>query len=157
MIVVGYQGIGKSTIAGRDHRFIDLESSIFRIDGERAADWYKTYCKIAEHLSKQGYIVFISSHKIVREYLLNSIADFIVLVYPSVELKDSWIEKLERRYSNSHLDKDYRALMNAKERYEENIRELENCECSYKIELTRMDYDLESVIIHIRNMVETKQ
>lgn len=154
MIVVGYQGIGKSTIAGRDHRFIDLESSIFWIDGKRADDWYKAYCRIAEHLSKQGYIVFISSHKIVREYLMNNITDFIVLVYPSIELKDSWIEKLECRYSNSHLDKDYRSLMNAKERYEENIRELEECKCSYKIELTRADYDLESVLIHIRNTIK---
>ena len=25
MIVIGYQGIGKSTLAGRDHRYIDLE------------------------------------------------------------------------------------------------------------------------------------
>lgn len=25
MIVVGYQGIGKSTLAGRNHKYIDLE------------------------------------------------------------------------------------------------------------------------------------
>ena len=25
MIVIGYQGIGKSTLAGRDHKFIDLD------------------------------------------------------------------------------------------------------------------------------------
>lgn len=151
MIVVGYQGIGKSTIAGRDHRFIDLESSSFWIDGKRADDWYKPYCRIAECLSKQGFIVLTSSHEVVRKYFLDNQVDSVVLVYPSIELKDKWIEKLERRYSNSQLDKDYRALMNAKDRYEENIRELKEYRWGYKIELIRMDYDLEASLIHMRN------
>lgn len=59
MIIVGYQGIGKSSLAGRDKKFIDLESGNFWIDGKRADDWYKPYCKIAEHLSQQGYYVFV--------------------------------------------------------------------------------------------------
>ena len=54
MIVIGYQGIGKSTLAGRDHKFIDLESGNFWVDGKRADDWYKPYCQIAEHLSKKA-------------------------------------------------------------------------------------------------------
>ena len=94
MIVVGYQGIGKSTIAGRDHRFIDLESSSFWIDGKRADDWYKPYCRIAECLSKQGFIVLTSSHEVVRKFFLDNQVDSVVLVYPSIELKDKWIESL---------------------------------------------------------------
>ena len=43
MIVVGYQGIGKSSIGGK-HNCIDLESSNFYIDGKRDNDWYKIYC-----------------------------------------------------------------------------------------------------------------
>lgn len=125
MIVIGYQGVGKSTLAGRDHKYIDLESGNFWIDGKRADDWYKPYCKIAEHLSQQGYIVFTSSHKVVRQYLIENSRETVVLVYPSIELKDAWIEKLERRYAESRLEKDYKALMNAKDRYEENIKELQ--------------------------------
>ena len=67
MIVIGYQGIGKSTLANKDLRFIDLESGNFWVDGKRADDWYKPYCQIAEHLSRQGYIVFTSSHEVVRK------------------------------------------------------------------------------------------
>ena len=69
MIIIGYQGIGKSTLANCNLNYVDLESSNFYIDGKRADDWYKPYCKIAEHLSQQGYYVFVSSHKVVRDEL----------------------------------------------------------------------------------------
>lgn len=149
MIVIGYQGIGKSTLSGRDNKYIDLESGNFWVDGKRADDWYKPYCKIAEHLSQQGYIVFTSSHEVVRKQLENS-SEIVALVYPSVELKDEWIEKLENRYKESGLEKDYKALMNAKDRYVENIRELEASNIS-KLVLTKMNYDLEAALIHFKN------
>ena len=155
MIVIGYQGIGKSTLAGRNNRFIDLESGNFWVDGKRADDWYKPYCKIAEHLSQQGYIVFTSSHEVVRKQLANS-NETIVIVYPSVELKDEWIAKLEKRYEESGLEKDYKALMNAKDRYEENIKELSESSgyLMCKLALTAMDYDLEAALIHLKNELD---
>ena len=153
MIVIGYQGIGKSTLAGRDNRFIDLESGCFWVDGSRAADWYKPYCKIAEHLSKQGYIVFTSSHKVVRDQLKNS-GEEVVVVYPGLELKDAWIYKLERRYSKTGLDKDWKAWRNAKERYYENIEELDKESCFCRIRLKAMDYDLEAILIAHRNSID---
>ena len=52
MIIIGYQGIGKSTLAGKDNKFIDLESGNFWVNGERVENWYIPYCQIAEHLSK---------------------------------------------------------------------------------------------------------
>lgn len=108
MIVIGYQGIGKSTLSNADTKCIDLESGNFRVDGKRADDWYKAYCKIANHLSEQGYTVFVSSHEVVRNELMKS-KEKVVIVCPSIGLKDKWIEKLENRYAISHLDKDYRA------------------------------------------------
>ena len=149
MIVIGYQGIGKSTLAGRNNRFIDLESGNFWVDGKRADDWYKPYCQIAEHLSQQGYIVF-------RKQLENS-GETIVVVYPSIKLKDEWIAKLEKRYEESGLEKDYKALMNAKDRYEENIRELGEYGHSYQIYrlvLSKMGYDLEAALIHLKNEID---
>ena len=41
MIIVGYQGIGKSSISNPDTRCIDLESGNFFVDGKRPDDWYK--------------------------------------------------------------------------------------------------------------------
>lgn len=150
MIVIGYQGIGKSTLAGRDHKFIDLESSNFWVDGKRVDDWYKPYCQIAEHLSQQGYIVFTSSHEVVRKQLVGS-REPVVVVYPAPELKNMWIDKLENRYRETGLEKDYKALMNAKDRYDENVHELATCNLPYKLMLTKTDYDLEASLIHFRN------
>ena len=148
MIVIGYQGIGKSTLADRDICYIDLESRNFFVDGKRAEDWYRPYCQIAEHLSKQGYVVFTSSHEVVREQLKNS-TETVVLVYPSVELKTAWLEKLCNRYQETGLDKDYRAYMNAEARYEETIRELDNCDIKIKVILRSMDYDLDDILCEI--------
>ena len=150
MIVIGYQGIGKSTLAGRNNKFIDLESSNFWVDGKRADDWYKPYCQIAEHLSKQGYIVFTSSHEVVRKQLEKSM-ETVVLAFPSIELKDEWIDKLKDRFFRTNSDKDYKALMNAEDRYEENIQELEASNIEYKMVLKNIDYDLEAALIHMIN------
>lgn len=155
MIVIGYQGIGKSSLAGRNNRFIDLESSNFWVDGCRHEDWYKPYCQIAEHLSQQGYIVFTSSHEVVRNQLKNS-SETVAIVYPSIELKDKWIDKLERRYAESELRKDYKALTNAKDRYEENIKELSEYAYKYQVyglALTKIDYDLEAALIHLQEVL----
>ena len=151
MIVIGYQGIGKSSLAGRDNKFIDLESSNFWVDGKRADDWYKPYCQIAEHLSQQGYIVFTSSHEVVRKQLVGS-TEPVVIVYPSETLKDEWIGKLWLRYQRTGLDKDYKAYANAKDRFTENVRELAECDIPYKIALTKIDYDLEASLIHFKNV-----
>ena len=111
MIIIGYQGIGKSTIAG-ENNFIDLESGNFWVNGKRADWWYIPYCQIAEHLSKQGYTVFTSSHEVVRKQLENSTED-VYVIFPALELKDDWIFKLRERWQNSQLEKDCRGMRRA--------------------------------------------
>ena len=149
MIIVGYQGIGKSTLAYKRYRLgvdcIDLESSSFWVDGKRADDWYKPYCQVAVHLSKQGYVVFTSSHEVVRNYLHEISDEPVVVIYPAIELKDAWIKKLEDRYNLTTLDKDYKALMNAKDRYVENISELMNSGL-YTKPIDDIDYSLKDII-----------
>ena len=100
MIVIGYQGIGKSTLAKKKSGYIDLESGCFWNNGIRIDDWYIYYCQIAEHLSKQGNIVFISSHKQVRDYLKSS-NERVICVYPSILLEEEWKAKLRRRYNET--------------------------------------------------------
>lgn len=146
MIIIGYQGIGKSTLANKDVRFIDLESGNFWVDGKRSDDWYKPYCKIAENLSSQGYIVFVSSHEVVRNQLVNS-EEQVISCVPSLELKDQWINKLKERYERTGLDKDYRAYMNAKDRYTENIIEIAASGFNV-LWIESMDYDLNNEIFN---------
>ena len=131
-IVVGYQGIGKSTLARSGKgRYIDLESSSFSVrDGMtdnyvKINGWEKIYCKIAEHLAEQGYTVFVSSHAEVRKILKESKCK-VVAVVPHPDLGELWIEKLKKRYFDTELEKDHRAWLNAKDRYKENIMEIMN-------------------------------
>jgi hypothetical protein len=142
MIICGYQGIGKSTIAGQLYT-IDLESSNFYIDGERDENWYKAYANIAHHLSEQGYIVFTASHKLFREYMNLHGIEF-VTVSPALELKDEWVEKLNQRYLADRSEKNYRAYINAKISYEDNVRDLQSEKNAYII--NSMDYLMYDVI-----------
>lgn len=113
MIVIGYQGIGKSTLARKNLRYVDLESSYFRFSGldncrvhsnnekkenlvngilDLVAEFekenlYEVYCNVAENLSRQGYTVFVSSHQPVRERLLKS-EEYVIVCVPSLDLKD---------------------------------------------------------------------
>ena len=142
MIYVGYQGIGKSSISGKNN-CIDLESGNFWVDNKRIDDWHKIYVNIAEHLSNQGYKVFMSSHKIVREELNKRKIEFKVIM-PSIFLKEKWIDRLQKRYDKSNLSKDYKALMNAKECYEENIEDL--LQENHIIQIQDINYDLNDLI-----------
>ena len=144
MIIIGYQGIGKSTLANKNNKYIDLESGNFWHNGIRPENWDIYYCNIAEHLSKQGYNVFVSSHEVVRNRLKNS-SEIVICIYPSILLADQWIKKLEQRYNQSHLEKDYKAWKNAEDKYHVNISELMMCGIPY-IEINSLDYNLKNLI-----------
>lgn len=118
MIIVGYPCIGKSTYANSHvYNVIDLESSNFIKDGS----WVESYCNVAIDLSKHGYDVFVSSHDAVRKQLLKSNYVFIFAIYPSLDIKDKWIERLHNRYLDTKFDKDYRAWQRALNHYDEDV------------------------------------
>lgn len=132
MIIIGYQGVGKSTYTHNNDNTIDLESSNFWFKGDdgkrkRYFNWGEIYVNIAVDLHFQNNIVFTSSHAVVTNQLekrqeLDS--NDVAILIPSVELKDQWLKKLEDRYNESGLSKDYKAWKNAECRYEANIEEL---------------------------------
>lgn len=148
MIVMGYQGIGKSTLAGADNKCIDLESSNFFVDGVRNENWYKIYSQIALNLSKQGFIVFTSTHKVVRDEIIeNKGEEDVIIITPNLSLKEQWIEKLKNRYDETGKEKDYKAYIGAKTFYEENINDLMSTEgANAIITITSMDYSLKDIL-----------
>lgn len=149
IILCGYQGIGKSTLCRADNvglNCIDLESSNFFVDGERPDIWFKCYAQLANHLAEQGYTVFTVSHKIFRDYMKERGITFMT-ISPAMGLKDAWIKKLEDRYEQTKLEKDYKAMMNAKDKFVENILDLQSEPNHYII--TTMDYVLEDVVTDI--------
>lgn len=144
MIVIGYQGIGKSTLTKLDNRFIDLESSNFKINGKRPDGWEQMYCETAMDLSHQGHIVFTASHKCIRDYLkLHQGDEVVVIVAPSLGLKDQWLAKLRARFKETGLEKDRLALLNAEACFDENIKEMQDYASVFPFyEITDMDYKL---------------
>ena len=155
MIIIGYPGIGKSTLAVGNEKYIDLESSLFNDDeGGKPKYWYHTYCKIAEDLSKQGYIVFVSCHKEVQDYLSTS-NELVALCYPALELKNLWFGKLLSRYEQDTSDKNLAALSTSVKYYNAHITALNNSTYKHKIILKSIDYILEGEIKKYFNNVCT--
>ena len=144
VLIIGESGIGKSTLANIDNTYIDLESGNFWYRGHRHDDWYIHYGQIAQHLSQQGYNVFVSSHKEVRNYLKDS-QERVICIYPSILLAEEWKQKLKERYAKTQLIKDYKAWKNAEDRYHENISELMMCGIPH-IEINSIDYNLKELI-----------
>ena len=140
MIVIGYPGVGKSTLARQMKNYIDLESSTFFANGQRPDDWYVYYCNVAEDLSRQGKVVFVSSHKLVVDELLER-DEMTCVIYPDPKLKESWIIKLLNRYEDSKLDKDLKAYERARDHFDEDIDNLRRS-LYLKIALQDMNYCL---------------
>ena len=143
MIILGYPGIGKSTICRDNQKYIDLESSNFYDEyGNRPDKWWVYYCKTAIDLHRQGYTVFMSIHDEVREYFEHDIFSYnVVMVYPDRNLKDAWIKKLEERYLNSGDIGDRKAWEKTRDKFEVNLESIEKSDLSRHI-LTSMDYNL---------------
>ena len=159
MIIIGYQGIGKSTISGVLN-CIDLECGNFYVGGCRQEDWYKIYANIALDISRQGYVVLTPSHAALRRCLhdKNKTGERIFVCFPALELKSDWIERLQQRYISEPSDKNLRALANAKERYAENIAEIKDDAERFGfgvIEIGSMDYSLCDMIRGVCNKKES--
>ena len=144
MIVIGYQGIGKSTLVKECNSYIDFESSNFKINGERPDGWEQMYCEAALDLSHQGHVVFTASHKCIRDYLKeHRDREFVLIVAPSVDLKDQWLEKLRNRFNETGLLKDRLAFLNAEDCFDENIKEMQDYASVFPFyEITDMCYKL---------------
>lgn len=163
MIITGYQGIGKSTLASKNDKIIDLESSSFWKYEEdiycfktgkktRCDDWYVYYCQVAQHLSKQGYIVFVSCHQEVRDWLSIHNEEKFCAIFPDKSIQNAWLQRLKDRYIESNSEKDLRAYEHAKDCYDNDISRL-LYECQYNVEyyhnvaiIKDINYDLQELV-----------
>lgn len=162
MIIAGYPGIGKTSLAAKNLEVIDLESSHFHDafdpmrDPRRGDEWWRTYVKVALDLHLQGYTVCVSSHDDVIHELSKLKEKDIVVCYPSLELKTEWIDKLHKRYTESFEGSDekyYAAYMRARGYYEQDIDKMKNCGLR-RIEIQDMDYNLTDLVFEVENTEE---
>lgn len=154
MIIFGYQGIGKSTLANSPsgESYIDLESSMFRtpMHPERSEDWFQAYGNIVCDLDKQGKFVFSACHQQIRDYIasekdLNGV--IAVICYPSIELREEWLHRLRQRWIDTQLPKDKAALDYAEASYSSSIKALDKDTDYDHLILTKMNYNLHDILI----------
>ena len=148
-IVIGFPGIGKSTLARNDLKYIDLESGAFWVDGKRPMKWWIPYVNTAINIAEQDHVVFISSHQQVRDYISSIPLPFgikVVACYPALSLQSVWIDKLYARYKQTDLSKDYKAWQNIKTHYVSNIKSLMNFGVGKHVIIENINYDLKSLL-----------
>ncbi len=155
MIVIGYPGIGKTTISKSRNNTIELESSLFKDpDGYRQDDWYKYYCNLAVDLSYQGNTVLISSHSDVVSYLLLVSTEPLAFVVPMLSAHDWWIHKLKSQLDNDPFNKNYTAYNRVNKMYFNDISDLirivSSTTCLYWC-IDNPDYDLDEIISQLEN------
>lgn len=165
MIIIGYPGIGKSTLVKNqdnndDYHYIDLENSRFWVQGEygrrRDPAWAEIYVKIAIDLESQGNDVFVSSHEEVRRALIKYASveggPCVISICPAIELRDDWLGKLEDRFNKSGLKKDEDTLNYVREHFTENILAMKNdpIDC-YSID--DITYSLPEILYGIRDYI----
>jgi len=145
VIVIGYQGIGKSTFCQNSNsfRYIDLESRNTKVRGIRYECWADVYANFALDLSSQGYTVFVSSHKQLQDILSKTeTEEYIISVFPAKELKQEWLDRLEKRWEDTRLDKDYVAWKDAVKNFDDEIDILMSNEKIKPYPITDMNYSL---------------
>lgn len=143
----------------RYFKFVDLESSNFSDEnGKKPQFWYKYYSNLAIDLAEQGNIVFVSTHKEVRDYITELHNDLsnkkirLVIIAPKLEIKDNWIKRLNDRYENNKTTKNYLALEIAEEFYEKDVMDLFKFGYDHKfevVEINNTNYDLYNIMINI--------
>lgn len=135
MIILGFPGVGKSTLA-QEEGYQDSDSSLFSWDPTkprtRHPEWPNNYLDHLEEATKSK-VVFASTHAEVREGLIARGIPF-TLVYPSLEMKREYIQ----RYVDRGSPEKFIELLESQ--YETWIRELMNQEGCDHFVLTSGQY-----------------
>ena len=132
MIIVGYPGTGKSTMAKKCVEVVDLESSVFRDRGSKDG-WIggdkglNSYIWLATNLNDDGKVVCISSHKEVREKLLSDarvdVKD-VCYICPKPSEKAKWISHLYDRWIKTTDMKDWYAYTRAQKSFDKDVESM---------------------------------
>ena len=130
LIICGYPGVGKTTVAGWKN-CVDLESSNFSHDDTGFLldpnDWVPKYCTVAMDLAKQGFTVLCSTHTDVIHYFENMNLSLpeqvgaIVIFYPRNWMKGRWIRRLKDRYISNPSKRNRRAYEHALHYYDDDL------------------------------------
>lgn len=163
MIIFGYPGIGKTTLTTSEDYKTNFVNGVIDLDSMFFSDlddpyWFKRYTNLAEYISKQGYLVMISTHEKVVSSLKKSPEKKLIIV-PSPKIKDKWVERLDKRRQKTNLFKDKKAYLHVKEHFDSDYEMLKKASEWPKydiLELDSMNYSLSDILIGILKGSEVK-
>lgn len=144
-VISGFPAVGKSYLYNNNKglKVLDSDSRKFswESEGVRHPDFPNNYIRHIKRNLGVVDVIFVSSHKVVREALeLNGI-DYTV-VYPNISLKGEYIS----RYINRGNDDNFIEFLN--NNWEEFIKDIENERFPVKVELQEGQY-MKDVLEHI--------
>lgn len=144
-VISGFPAVGKSYLYNnnKDLKVLDSDSSKFswESEGVRHPDFPNNYIRHIKRNLGVVDVIFVSSHKVVREALENNGIDY-TIVYPNISLKGEYIS----RYINRGNDDSFIEFLN--ENWEEFITDIENERFPVKVELQEGQY-MKDVLEHI--------
>ena len=163
MIIFGYPGIGKTTLTTSEDYKTNFVNGVIDLDSMFFSDlddpyWFKRYTNLAEYISKQGYLVMISTHEKVVSSLKKSPEKKLIIV-PSPKIKDKWVERLDKRRQKTNLFKDKKAYLHVKEHFDSDFEMLKKASEWPKydiLELDSMNYSLSDILSGILKGSEVK-
>lgn len=144
-VISGFPAVGKSYLYNnhKELKVLDSDSSKFswESEGVRHPDFPNNYIRHIKRNLGVVDVIFVSSHKVVREALENNGIDY-TIVYPNISLKGEYIS----RYINRGNDDSFIEFLN--DNWEEFITDIENERFPVKVELQKGQY-MKDVIEHI--------
>lgn len=138
-IVSGFPGVGKSYSAGKHQEWFkisDSDSSNFSWlpDGTRHPDFPQNYIEHMKGVGDDYDIIFVSSHKAVRDSLLENKLPFTV-IYPHRSLKAEYLERYRKRGSPeafvSMMDQNW-------DKFQDELIELSRLPASYGVDVIEL-------------------
>lgn len=135
-VISGFPAIGKTVLTKESHSIVlDSDSSCFSWieKGVRHPNFPNNYMEhIKKNLGKVDYIL-VSSHDIVRKALKENNIQY-TLVYPSIELKEEYIQ----RYKDRGNDEGFIQFINSN--WDSFITDIENEQFPFKVKLTKNQF-----------------
>lgn len=102
LIISGFPGVGKTSLCSKSSelKVLDSDSSSFswadKSKQKRSPNWPQNYIDHIQDQIIKNDLILVSSHKEVRSELVNTDIPF-VLVYPSLEMKEEYIQRYINR------------------------------------------------------------
>lgn len=144
-VISGFPAVGKSYLYNNNKRLKVLDSDSRKFswesEGVRHPDFPNNYISHIKRNLGVVDVIFVSSHKVVREALQSNGIDY-TIVYPNISLKGEYIS----RYINRGNDDSFIELLN--NNWEEFITDIENEKFPVKVELQQGQY-MKDVLEHI--------